>query len=149
MLKRPIPLRLIMAVNGQPFVNGQTYLDAESFLDGMHRSDPGVFSAIDVWASHAYPSGPLSAAPGEQVFQIDLLNGATNPDHRDPPPGIFNRGVNGYEWELFKLATYGVRDLPVMITETGWRHAETTDPAATDNGREWPAVRQRPDLSGC
>ena len=126
--------------NGQPFVNGLTYLDAESFLDGMHRSNPAVFSAIDVWASHAYPLGPLSAGPAEQAFQVDLLNGAANPDHLDPPPGIFNRGVNGYEWELFKLATYGVRDLPVMITETGWRHAETADPAAADNGREWPAA---------
>jgi hypothetical protein len=124
--------------NGQPFVNGMTYLDAESFLDGMWRSDPAVFDAIDVWASHAYPSGPLNAGPWEQVFQIDLLNGAINPDHLVPPPAIFNRGVNGYEWELFKLASYGVRDLPVMIAETGWRHAETTDPAAADNGREWP-----------
>jgi hypothetical protein len=126
--------------NGQPFINGMTYLDAESFLDGMHRSDPEVFKAIDVWGSHAYPIGPLSAAPWEQAFQIDLINGASNPDQLDPPPGIFNRGVNGYEWELYKLASYGVRELPVMITETGWRHAETTDAAAADNGREWPPV---------
>jgi hypothetical protein len=126
--------------NGQPFVNGMIYLDAESFLDGMLRSDPDVFSTIDVWGSHAYPIGPLSAGPWEQSFQIDLINGASNPDHLDPPPGLFNRGVNGYEWELYKLASYGVRELPVMITETGWRHAETTDPSAADNGREWPTV---------
>ena len=28
--------------------------------------------------------------------------------------------------------------LPVIIAETGWRHAESTGPAATDNGRLLP-----------
>ena len=127
--------------NGQPFVNGQSYLDAESFMDGMYTSHPNVFTAIDVWASHPYPLGPMSAEPWHQTFAIDLLNGATNPHHVDPPPGIFNRGLNSYEWELFKLSTYGRPDLPVMITETGWRHAESTEPEAADNGRPWPAVK--------
>jgi hypothetical protein len=31
--------------------------------------------------------------------------------------------VNGYAWELWKLASLGVtRALPVYVTETGWRH---------------------------
>jgi hypothetical protein len=62
------------------------------------------------------------------------LNGVTNPRHIEPPPEIYNRGVNGYEWELFKLSTYGLPVLPVFITETGWRHAETADSASPDSG---------------
>lgn len=124
--------------NGQPFTNGMTYLDAESFLDGMYAAQPDVFAAVDVWASHAYPMGPMTEGPWQQSFEIDLLNGAHNPSHVEPPPGICNRGVNGYEWELFKLESYGVHDLQVMITESGWRHSESTDPDASDNGRPLP-----------
>jgi hypothetical protein len=124
--------------NGQPFINGMTYLDAETFLDQMHTAYPDVFSVIDIWASHAYPLGPLTEGPWRQAFQIDLLNGAHNPVHLQPPSGIYNRGVNGYEWELFKLAAYGVYSLPVMITETGYRHHESVDAQALDNGRAWP-----------
>lgn len=127
--------------NGQPFVNGMTYLDAESFLDQMQAAFPNVFDHIDIWASHSYALGPLSEPPWQQTFQLDLINGAENPAHVDPPPGIANRGINGYEWELFKLSTYGVRPLPVMITETGWRHLESVDTHSTDNGRTWPAAR--------
>lgn len=123
------------------WVDGMYYLDEESFLDGMIAAYPDVFGYIDGWASHSYPLGPFTEPPWQQVYQVDWLNGAVNPAHVEPPPGIANRGVNGYEWELFKLATYGVRDLPVYITETGWRHAESADPASTDNGRPLPDAR--------
>ena len=108
-------------------------LDSETFLDQMAAAYPDVFTRLDAWASHAYPTGPFTSGPWEQVFQIDLLNGATNPDHDPPPPGVVNRGVNAYEWELFKLAELSAPELPVLITETGWRHAESTDPDALDN----------------
>jgi hypothetical protein len=128
--------------NGLPFANGMTYVDAESFLDEMVAAQPGVLDAVDVWASHPYPLGPLTEGPWVQAFQIDLVDGAQNPHHLEPPPGVFNRGVNGYAWELYKLASYGRVDIPVMITETGWRHAESTDlcnrqrsPAADRPGR--------------
>jgi len=121
-----------------PFVNGMYYLDEETFLDRMHEAYPDVFAHIDAWASHAYPLGPLTEGPWQQVYQVDWINDASNPNHVEPPPGIYNRGINGYQWELFKLSTYSVSSLPVMITETGWRHAETTDPAATDDGRPLP-----------
>ena len=124
--------------NGLPFLDGMVYLDEETFLDEMFAAGPEVFSVIDVWASHAYPMGPLTEGPWQQTFEIDLLNGAANPQHLPPLPGLVNRGINGYEWELFKLASFGLRPLPVLITETGWRHAETTDPAATDNGHPLP-----------
>jgi hypothetical protein len=51
---------------------------------------------------------------------------------------VFNRGINGYAWELFKLAEHGVTDLPVLITETGWRHAESTDPSSKDGAGQYP-----------
>ena len=62
-----------------------TYLDAESFLDGMYAARADVFAAVDVWASHPYPMGPLAEGPWQQAFQIDLLNGARNPHHLEPP----------------------------------------------------------------
>jgi hypothetical protein len=124
--------------NGKPFTNGMTCLDSESFLDAMHAAQPDVFNSVDVWASHAYPLGPFTEGPWQQSFEIDLLYGAQNPNHVEPPSGIHNRGGNGYEWELFKLKSYGVRDLPVMITETGWRHRESTDPNTADDGRPLP-----------
>jgi hypothetical protein len=121
-----------------PFGNGHYYMDAESFMDGMVAAAPDVFHRLDGWSSHPYPLGPFTEAPWQQEFRVDWLHDASNDRHVAPPPGIYNRGINGYEWELFKLATYGAPPLPVFITETGWRHAESTDPAATDNGRALP-----------
>lgn len=119
--------------NEQPFIDGMIHMDSESFLDAMIAEVPDIFERVDVWGSHPYPA-QFRAPPWEQAYIVHLLNGATNPQHVEPPPGVMNRGINGYEWELFKLATYGVTDLPVMITETGWRHAETVDPRARDSG---------------
>ncbi|MCI0708842.1 MAG: hypothetical protein L0154_01655 [Chloroflexi bacterium] len=109
--------------NGQPFINGMIYVDGESFMDAMIEAEPGVFGYIDAWASHPYPLGAFIAPPWEQTFKVDWLNGSTNPRHETPPEGILNRGINAYEWELWKLSTYGIEDLPVYITETGWRHS--------------------------
>jgi hypothetical protein len=119
--------------NNMPFIDGNIYMDAESFMDAMVAAYPDVFTRLDAWASHPYPPGQFSAGPWEQTYGVDYLNGASNPQHVEPPPGIHNRGVNGYEWELFKLATYGIHDLPVFITETGWRHAESTAANADDH----------------
>ena len=107
----------------KPFVDGMYYVDAESFLNGMVAAEPDVFSKLDGWASHPYPLGPFAVGPWEQTFQIDLINDAANSSHRTPPDGVFNRGVNGYEWELWFLEQHGITNLPVYITETGWRHS--------------------------
>jgi hypothetical protein len=123
-----------------PFANGMFYVDEETFLDQMVAAYSDVFLRLDAWASHAYPLGPFSEPPWVQTFQIDLMNNAANPAHREPPPGTYNRGINGYEWELWKLSTYGIPLLPVMITETGWRHAETSDPNAADNSGSLPSA---------
>ncbi|MEJ2210467.1 MAG: hypothetical protein P8129_15720, partial [Anaerolineae bacterium] len=121
--------------NGQ-IINGYTYIDAESFLDGMAAAEPAAFDVIDVWAAHAYPLDPFRFDPSRQVFQIDMAFGASNPRHLEPPAGIYNRGVNSYRWELWKVEQlFGPQaaDLPVMITESGWRHAPSQDPAARDD----------------
>lgn len=120
--------------NGQP-INGHLYIDAESFLDGMAAAEPAAFDVIDVWASHAYPLDPFRLDPSRQVFQVDYAHGAQNPQHVQPPADIPNRGVNSYRWELWKLAQIlGPRaaELPVMVTESGWRHAPSQDPEARD-----------------
>ncbi|HSJ55321.1 MAG TPA: hypothetical protein VLC52_16385, partial [Anaerolineae bacterium] len=121
--------------NGQ-LIAGHRYVDAETFLDEMVAAQPRVFDVVDVWASHAYPLDPFRLDPSRQVFQIDYANGASNPRHLEPPDGLYNRGVNSYRWELWKLEQLigpRARELPVMITESGWRHAPTQDPQARDS----------------
>jgi hypothetical protein len=113
-------------------------MDEETFLDQMVAAQQDVFTHIDAWSSHPYPTGPFRDPPWEQTYQIDLLNGAVNPAHNDPPQVIMNRGVNGYEWELWKLSTYGLAPLPVFITETGWRHQETSRSGLGDRGGGYP-----------
>jgi hypothetical protein len=122
----------------QAWLDGLFYMDEESFLDGMVAAQPEVFTHLDGWASHPYPLGPFSQPPWQQEYRIDLLNGAINPAHQDPPAEIYNRGINGYEWELWKLSTYGIEGLPVLITETGWRHTETSSDQATDGASALP-----------
>ena len=120
--------------NGRP-INGYVYIDAESFLDGMAAAEPAALDVIDVWAAHAYPLDPFRADPSRQVFQIDYAHGAANPQHVEPPAGIYNRGVNSYRWEMWKLEQIvGPRaaGLPVMVTESGWRHAPSQEPEARD-----------------
>lgn len=121
----------------RPFVDGMYYMDAETFLDEMVAAYPHVFQHIDAWASHPYPAHFI-APPWEQTYARDMLNDAYNPHHQAPPAGIYNRGINGYAWELWKLSTYGITNLPVMITETGWRHAEATTEQALDTGTNYP-----------
>jgi hypothetical protein len=104
-------------------LNGLEFYDSAAFLDGMQAANPRVWEAIDIWASHAYPLGPFAQHPGARDFQIDDL-ASGGPETRTPPwPGLYNRGVNSYRWELYKLSSYGVtRQFKVFITETGWRH---------------------------
>jgi hypothetical protein len=115
---------------GRPLENGMVYLDATSFMRQMDAAEPGVWSAIDLWASHAYPLGPFTAPPWAQTWQIDRLEGAAGgTDGADRP---VNRGINGYGWELALLEMLGAPSLPVVITETGWRHAESSVAGAAD-----------------
>lgn len=116
-------------------VNGMASFAAADFMDRMQAAEPRVWDGIDGWASHAYPLGPFSAPPAWRQFQIDdlFLGG---PRTRTPPwPGLYNRGLNPYRWELYQLRSYGVtRDLPIFVTETGWRHRASQVPSGDSFG---------------
>jgi hypothetical protein len=142
----------------QPFINGLWSIDVAVYLQKMHAAQPAVFDYIDAWASHPYPLGPFARPPWEQSRQFDSLNDAPTPVPMPSAPP--NRGVNGYEWELWQLAQWGIVDLPVFITETGWRHSEAGYPSIDEvnlyldlalrgnNGRypDLPATGWRPWL---
>ncbi|GJM41366.1 MAG: hypothetical protein DHS20C20_16480 [Ardenticatenaceae bacterium] len=115
----------------QPFSNGMWYIDSSTFLWEMVAAQPGVLVLLDGWVSHPYPLGPFAAPPWEQAMQVDLLNDAPLPRYVNARENIFNRGVNGYEWELWLLAQLGAPNLPIFITETGWRHSDPAYPEAT------------------
>lgn len=74
-------------------------LTANLFFQQMEESIPGIFNKLDGWASHSYP----------------------NPDFSAPPEKLGRLGINGYVWELDQIKSYVDKDLPVFITETGWR----------------------------
>lgn len=113
------------------------FMDANSFMDDLYRINPNIFTLFDIWNSHAYPIN-FSAAPHEQAYQFDWMAEAQQDTSLIPPDDIKNRGINGYEWELWKLARFGIESLPVMISETGWRHAESTKEESHDTGDEYP-----------
>jgi hypothetical protein len=110
--------------NAEPFENGIAYLDGESFMDAMVAADSNITRVLDVWNSHAYSMTP----PWEQQYQVDYLNGAGNPNALAPVEGLSNRGVNSYNWELYKLSQLGnLKVLPVIISETGWSRDRYSD----------------------
>ncbi|MBI2328000.1 hypothetical protein HYU92_06810 [Candidatus Curtissbacteria bacterium] len=95
-LNAPLDLSLETAENA---------LDAAVFLQTMENTSSGVFEKLDGWASHSYPNPGFSASP--------LASGRT--------------GIDGFKWELNMISDYiNNRDLPVFITETGWRRANKT-----------------------
>ncbi len=118
---------------------GTTFsIDSELFMEGMVAEVPDIFERLDGWASHAYPLGPFGEHPGRQVFKVDDVRPNATP-RRQPPAGLANRGVNGYEWELWKLQQLGLtRELPVYITESGWRHVASQ--AASSRDRDFATV---------
>jgi hypothetical protein len=86
-----------------------SYLTEDEFLKRMNTAVPGIFAKLDGWASHCYPHPGYTARP---------LTTAS-PALRDT--------MSSYKWELGLLSSYfGVTNIPVFITETGWPHAEGT-----------------------
>lgn len=125
--------------NGQPFLGDFSLIDADTFMEAMVTEEPDVFAQIDIWNSHPYPMGAFREAPWVQSYEFEAINGATPPENQ-PPRGVFNRGINSYEWELWKLSTFGIEEIPVMITEIGWRHSESTTEASLDAGEGYPTA---------
>ncbi len=79
----------------------QNSQDAAVFFQTMEQAVPGIFNKLDGWASHSYPNPDFSASP--------LKSGRT--------------GIDGYKWELQQISAYTKKDLPIFITETGWKRA--------------------------
>ena len=131
--------------NGQPFVDGYRYIDADTFLNQMAGWDKDIFKKVQIWNSHSYPMGPFNQGPNVQALKFDYLNGAQSPRKTPWPAGLANRGINAYAWELYRVKELGGPDLRVMISETGWRHAETTAPAA-DSVHAEPSAQQVADF---
>lgn len=79
------------------------YQDEVSYLKQMNEEVPGIFDKLDGWSSHSYPQ----------------------PEFAGSPNGSGRGTVRTYVWELQVLRNLGVsKNLPVFITETGWKHAE-------------------------
>ncbi|MDO8618942.1 MAG: hypothetical protein Q7R49_03260 [Candidatus Daviesbacteria bacterium] len=79
------------------------YEEQFDFMKQMDEAVPGIFDKLDGWVSHSYP----------------------NPEFVGSPDAIGRGTVRTYLWEIQQLRSLGVsKNLPVFITETGWKHAE-------------------------
>jgi hypothetical protein len=128
--------------NGKLFNDGYRYVDADTFLKQMVKWDKDIFTKVQIWNAHAYPLGPFRDSPDKQQLQFDFIGGVPEARATPWPNGLFNRGINSYAWELFRIGELGGPQPPVMITETGWRHLESTAPDASDaHGAEVSAAQ--------
>lgn len=83
--------------------NTTTSMSSALFFSKMYEEDPDIFSLFDGWTSHSYPNPDFSGLP--------LDSGKTS--------------IQGYKWEVAFLTSFGLKqDIPVFITETGWKHQQ-------------------------
>lgn len=84
-----------------------TYYDEAAFFGEIKDKLPEIFQYIDGLASHSYP----------------------NPGFSGSPFAVGRNSIRNYEWELQMLKDLGItKNLPVFITETGWKN-DTFSPA--------------------
>lgn len=77
------------------------YLDEAYYLSQAFEKQPELARYIDGLSSHSYP----------------------NPGFAGSPYSSGRNTITSYTWELSLLKSLGVeKELPVFITETGWRH---------------------------
>jgi hypothetical protein len=89
------------------------YEDSEVFIRKMFPTLRSVFNEyIDAWASHSYPNPGFAG-------------------------GVWDTGkksIRGYEYELNVLKELGAtKNLPVFITETGWKKGALSEIAISEN----------------
>src|SRR3989344_417661 len=88
--------------------NSPLFEDESIFLQKILNSEFLILNYIDGFASHSYPNPAFSGSPSD-----------------------FGRGsIRTYEWELSLLKQLGIKDLPVFMTETGWRRGDENTIAA-------------------
>jgi hypothetical protein len=74
--------------------------DEAIFMRKILENSNNIFDYIDGWSSHSYP----------------------NPGFSGSPYAVGRGTIRNYEWELGLLKDLGVnKELPVFITETGWK----------------------------
>ncbi len=82
-----------------------------TFISSMFQAVPASAQAFDVWSSHAYPAN----FPPE----LNIHSGqAATPLYT----------IDSYVPELQLLASWGRREMPVFISETGYQLGDTGDP---------------------
>lgn len=79
--------------------NGKETIDSFEYFRRMNNAVPGIFKKFDGWASHSYPQPAFSGRPED----------------------MGRKSITGYKEELaFLEREFGIKNLPVFITETGW-----------------------------
>ena len=81
--------------------NSPTTREAIGYLRKMIEHDPALFTYLNGWNSHSYPNPAFSA----------------------PPTATGKNSLRGYQTELAVIAEHTDQNLPVFITETGWRQS--------------------------
>jgi len=76
-------------------------MEAFTYWKEALAEEPELFSVIDAWNSHSYPNPAFSA----------------------PPTAKGKNSLKGFEYELDFIASHTTEELPVFITETGWRNS--------------------------
>ncbi|MFZ1721899.1 MAG: hypothetical protein WAU07_05340 [Microgenomates group bacterium] len=84
--------------------NGLRTAEAFTYWNKVLAERPEIVNKIDAWNSHSYPNPAFTASP--------KISGK-------------NR-IDGFLYELAFLEKYTSRELPVYITETGWRDTSLT-----------------------
>lgn len=84
--------------------NTSITMESEQFVDEMMASQPEIVELVDALASHSYP----------------------NPGFIGAASRVGKNSLYGFLHELIIYSKYGLDDLPVYITETGWRDAPQT-----------------------
>lgn len=77
------------------------FMDETTYITEVDKAVPGIFKKIDGWSSHSYPQPNFTGSPTE----------------------IGRNTITTYRWEQQMLKEkFGVENIPVFITETGWQH---------------------------
>lgn len=87
-------------------------------LDGVAPSQPPRYQDSGVFLRQVMEV--ISAQEFNELFDGLSSHSYPNPGFSGSPSGSGKSSVRGYEYELDLLKGYGVKDLPVFITETGW-----------------------------
>jgi hypothetical protein len=92
--------------------NDNLHREMFSFIRGMSQAETEIFNVIDGWVSHSYP----------------------NPGFVGNPLDTHKMSIVSYRHEINYLKKLGLsRNLPVFITETGWKLPEQFEVEKAEN----------------